>query len=78
MEQQQITKKIIKYVAEKRIVKYIQLVELLSFIVLWIYYLLLIFMLSGIFLILGFFFAIIAGESALLEHDLKKVNKSGC
>jgi len=77
MEQQQITKKIIKYVAEKRIVKYIQLVELLSFMFCG-YTITINFMLSGIFLILGFFFAIIAGESALLEHDLKKVNKSGC
>jgi hypothetical protein len=77
MEQQQITKKIIKYVAERRIVKYIQLVELLSFMFCG-YTITINFMLSGIFLILGFFFAIIAGESALLEHDLKKVNKSGC
>jgi len=77
MEQQQITKKIIKYVAERRIVKYIQLVELLSFMFCG-YTVNINFMLSGIFLILGFFFAIIAGESALLEHDLKKVNKSGC
>ena len=77
MEQQQITKKIIKYVAEKRIVKYIQLVELLSF-MLCGYIININFMLSGIFLILGFFFAIIAGESALLEHDLKKVKKDGC
>ena len=77
MEQQQITKKIIKFVAERRIVKYIQLVELLSFMFCG-YTITINFMLSGIFLILGFFFAIIAGESALLEHDLKKVNKSGC
>jgi len=77
MKQQTLTRKFIKLVAKKRMVKYIQFLELSMFLLcgfmVWVDY-----VLSSIFLILGIFFAVIAGESALLEHDLKKVKKNGC
>jgi len=77
MEEQILTRKAIKFVAEKRMVKYIQFIELTSF-MLCGYMVNIDFIVSAIFFILGIFFAVIAGESALLEHDLKKVNKHGC
>ena len=77
MKQQTLTRKFINFVAKKRMVKYIQFLELSMFLLcgfmVWVDY-----VLSAIFLILGIFFAVIAGESALLEHDLKKVKKNGC
>jgi len=74
MEQQTLTRKFIKLVAERRMVKYIQFIELTSF-MLCGYLVNIDFIVSAIFLILGVFFAVIAGESALLKHDLKKVIK---
>jgi len=35
-------------------------------------------MYAGIMFLVGIVFAILAGESALLEHDLKKGVKNGC
>jgi len=72
METKTLTRKFIKLVAERRMVKYIQFIELTMFLLSG-YILNIDFIVSAIFFILGIFFALIAGESALLEHDLKKV-----
>ncbi len=77
MEEQTLTKKAIKFVAERRMVKYIQFLELTMF-MLCGFMVLIDSIVSAISFILGVFFAVIAGESALLEHDLKKVDKYGC
>ncbi len=76
MEEQTLTRKFINFVAERRIVKYIQFIEL-SLFLLCGYMINIDFMVSAIFFIFGIFFALIAGESALLEHDLKGVSRDG-
>jgi len=76
MKQQTLTRKFISIVAERRKVKYIQFIELSCF-MLCGFMALIDFIVSAIFFILGIFFAVIAGESALLEYDLKKENKHG-
>ncbi len=77
MQTQTLTKKFINLVAERRMVKYMQFIEITSFLLCG-YLVNIEFIVSAIFFILGIFFAMIAGESALLEHDLKKVKKDGC
>jgi len=73
---QQPTKQIIKFIAKNRLVKYAQFIELSSF--LCCGYLLTMDIISAsVMFIIGIFFALLAGESALLEHDLKKGEKHG-
>ncbi len=73
---QQPTKQIIKFIAKNRLVKYAQFIELSSF--LCCGYLLTMDIISAsVMFIIGIFFALLAGESALLEHDLKKGEKNG-
>ena len=74
--EQQPTKQIIKFIAKNRLVKYAQFIELSSF--LCCGYLLTMDIISAsVMFIIGIFFALLAGESALLEHDLKKGEKHG-
>jgi len=70
-------KQIIKFIAEKGLVKYTQFIELSSFMICGYLLTTEIFSASIMFLI-GLTFALLAGESALLEHDLKKGDKHGC
>jgi len=73
---EQPTKQIIKFIAKNRLVKYAQFIELSSF--LCCGYLLTMDIISAsVMFIIGIFFALLAGESALLEHDLKKGEKNG-
>ncbi len=72
----QITNKIIKFVAERGMVKYIQFIEI-SLFMLCGYTINVNFVTAAMFLSLAIIFAIIAGESALLEHDFKKGGKNG-
>jgi len=74
MDKQQSTKQIIKFIAERRLVKYAQFIELSSF--LCSGYLLTMDLVAALVMFfIGIFFALLAGESALLEHDLKKVKQ---
>jgi len=77
MEEQQTTQRIIKFIAENKLVKYIQFIELSSFLCSG-YLLTMNFVYASLLFLIGIFFAILAGESALLEHDLKKGVKHGC
>jgi len=74
--EQQPTKQIIKFIAKNRLVKYAQFIELSSF------FMFRLFIDNGFcsslsYVFIGIFFALLAGESALLEHDLKKGDKNG-
>ena len=73
---QQPTKQIIKFIANNRLVKYVQFIELSSFLCSGYLLTMDLFSASLMFLI-GIVFALLAGESALLEHDLKKGDKNG-
>ncbi len=77
MKQQTTSQNIIKFIAKKKMVKYVQFIELSSFLCSG-YLLQMDFMYAGIMFLVGIVFAILAGESALLEHDLKKGVKNGC
>jgi len=69
--------KIIKFIAKNKFVKYIQFIELSSFMCCG-YLLTMNFIFAFIMFSIGIIFAILAGESALLEHDLNKGDKHGC
>jgi len=73
---QQPTKQIIKFIAKNRLVKYAQFIELSSFLCSG-YLLTMDFVAALVMFFIGIFFALLAGESALLEHDLKKGEKNG-
>ena len=73
---QQPTKQIIKFIAKNRLVKYAQFIELSSFLCSG-YLLTMDFLAALVMFFIGIFFALLAGESALLEHDLKKGDKNG-
>ncbi len=73
---QQPTKQIIKFIAKNRLVKYAQFIELSSFLCSG-YLLTMDFVAALVMFFIGIFFALLAGESALLEHDLKKGDKNG-
>jgi len=73
---QQPTKQIIKFIANNRLVKYVQFIELSSFLCSG-YLLTMDFIAALVMFFIGIFFALLAGESALLEHDLKKGDKNG-
>jgi len=73
---QQPTKQIIKFIAKNRLVKYAQFIELSSFLCSG-YLLTMDFVAALVVFFIGIFFALLAGESALLEHDLKKGEKNG-
>jgi len=77
MEEEQITKRIIKFIANNRLVKYTQFIELSSFLCCG-YLLTMDIIYASVMFIVGIFFALLAGESALLEHDFKKGVKHGC
>jgi len=77
MKEQTLIKDIIRYVANHRMVKYIQVVELSSFLVSG-FLVSISYGASATMLLAGIFFAMITGEAALLEHELKKGNKNGC
>ncbi len=77
MEEQQTTQRIIKFIAENKLVKYIQFIELSSFLCSG-YLLQMDFIAAVVMFFIGIVFALLAGESALLEHDLKKGVKHGC
>ena len=74
--EQQPTKQIIKFIAKNRLVKYAQFIELSSFLCSG-YLLTMDFVAALVMFFIGIFFALLAGESALLEHDLKKGEKNG-
>ena len=73
---QQPTKQIIKFIADNRLVKYAQFIELSSFLCSG-YLLTMDLVASLVMFFIGIVFALLAGESALLEHDLKKGDKNG-
>ena len=75
--EEQTTKRIIKFIAKNKLVKYTQLIELSSFMVCGYLLTMDVYSVLVMFFI-GIFFALLAGESALLEHDLKKGAKHGC
>ena len=74
--EQQPTKQIIKFIAKNSVVKYAQFIELSSFLCSG-YLLTMDFVAALVMFFIGIFFALLAGESALLEHDLKKGEKNG-
>jgi len=74
--EEQPTKQIIKFIAKNRLVKYAQFIELSSFLCSG-YLLTMDFVAALVMFFIGIFFALLAGESALLEHDLKKGEKNG-
>jgi len=77
MKQQTTSQNIIKFIAKKKMVKYVQFIELSSFLCCG-YLLTMNFVYASLLFLIGIVFAILAGESALLEHDLKKGVKNGC
>jgi len=77
MEEQQPTPKIISFIAERRLVKYVQFAELSSFMICG-YLLTKDLFSASVMFFFGITFAILAGESALLEHDLDKEIDDGC
>ncbi len=76
MKQQTTSQNIIKFIAKKKMVKYVQFIELSSFLCSG-YLLQMDFLAALVMFFIGIFFALLAGESALLEHDLKKGDKNG-
>jgi len=74
--EEQTTKRIIKFIAKNKLVKYTQFIELSSFMCCG-YLLTMNVVYASVMFFLGIFFALLAGESALLEHDLKKGDKHG-
>jgi len=76
MEKEHFNKKVIKFVATNRMVKYIQAIELSSFLICG-YLVSINLIIAIIFLFIGIYSAMIAGESALLEHDLESGDRNG-
>ena len=70
-------KQIIKFIAKRRLVKYVQFIELSSFMICG-YLLTKEIFSASLMLLVGLTFAMLAGEAALLEHDLEKGVKNGC
>ena len=77
MEEQQTTQGIIKFIAKKKIVKYVQFIELFIFLCSG-YLLQMNFIAAVVMFFIGIVFAILVDESALLEYDLKNGIKYGC